>query len=462
MRRKSITFRLTLYFASASTAVLVFVGIWIGSAIEKHFVQQDIAEMSGKLELIHHALANVRTPSDVESLPRRLGDALIGHHGLSVTVIAADGHRVFTTPDAEFPPSLLENAQIDAFATRLKLVKWHSQNHTYRGFAEKTSTGLGDTRPYTVAIALDIAEHQEFISAFQEMLWFATGLGILFAGLLGWIAARRGLAPLHEIAEVARGISANRLTKRLPVDTVPVELVDLATSFNEMLARLEDSFQRLSDFSSDLAHELRTPVSNLTIQTQVALSQSRSADAYREVLYSNLEEFERLARMAGDMLFLAKADNGLVAPNLVKLDLAGEIDELIEFYEALADEQKVTIIRNGSASVQGDQIMLRRAIGNLLSNAIRHAPRDTSVKVEIANADGEGVRIAVENSGSTIPPEHLPRLFDRFYRVDPARQHSSDGAGLGLAIAKSIVEAHGGRITVSSEEGVTRFTLSLP
>lgn len=462
MRCKSITFRLTLYFATASSAVLIIVGILIGSAIEAHFVEQDIAEMNGKLELVRHTLAKARTPSDFARLPQHLEDALIGHHGLSVAVVAADGRNVFATPGAEFPSRLLENATAEAFSARPEVAMWNHDNHAYRGIAGKAATGLANTRPYTVALALDIAHHQEFMAVFQEMLWLAIGSGILFAGLLGWIAARRGLAPLHEIAEVAKGISANRLTKRLPADSVPTELVDLATSFNEMLARLEDSFQRLSDFSSDLAHELRTPVSNLTIQTQVALSQSRSADEYREVLYSNLEEFERLARMVGDMLFLAKADNGLMVPNRASLDLAREIDELIEFYEALADERKVSIARSGSASVLGDQIMLRRAIGNLLSNAIRHAPSGSSVKVELGNSGKDGVSIAVENAGQTIPADHLPRLFDRFYRVDPARQHGSDGAGLGLAITKSIVEAHGGRIAVASEGGVTRFTLTLP
>ena len=462
MRRKSITFRLTLYFASASSAVLVFVGLLIGPAIEAHFVEQDIAEMGGKLELVRHELGRLRTPADVATLPHQLADALVGHHDLSVAVIAPDGRQVFATHGARFPPGLLENARIDAFSLRPELLKWSDEQHTYRGFAEKTVTGLTNGSPYTVAIALDIAHHEEFMAAFQEMLWFAIGGGVLLAGLLGWIAAWRGLAPLHEIAEVAQGISANRLTERLPIDSVPAELVDLATSFNEMLARLEDSFQRLSHFSSDLAHELRTPVGNLTIQTQVALSQLRSAEEYREVLYSNLEEFERLARMVGDMLFLAKADNGLMVPNLARLELAREVDDLIDFYEALADEQKVAIVRSGNASVLGDQIMLRRAIGNLLSNAIRHAPSGTSVKIELDDAGRDGVRIAVENTGASIPADHLARLFDRFYRVDPARQQGGDGAGLGLAITKSIVEAHGGRISVSSEEGVTRFTLILP
>ncbi|MEK7737357.1 MAG: HAMP domain-containing protein, partial [Pseudomonadota bacterium] len=245
MRRKSITFRLTLYFASASSAVLIIVGLLIGSAIEAHFVEQDVAEMSGKLELVRHALDKLRTPADVETLPRQLEDALVGHHGLAVAVFAPSGRQVFATHDARFPAGLLKNATIGAFSLSPELLKWSDEQRTYRGFAEKTASGLANSSPYTVALALDIAHHEKFMAAFQEMLWLAIGSGVLLAGLLGWIAARRGLGPLHEIAEIAQGISANRLTERLSLDSVPVELVDLATSFNEMLARLEDSFQRL-------------------------------------------------------------------------------------------------------------------------------------------------------------------------------------------------------------------------
>jgi len=229
-----------------------------------------------------------------------------------------------------------------------------------------------------------------------------------------------------------------------------------------MLARLEGSFRRLSDFSSDLAHELRTPISNLMTETQVAISKARSSDQYREVLYSNLEEYERLARMIADMLFLAKADNGLIVPSSEMVDMAMEVRELFGFYEAFAEEQGVSLVLAGGGVVRGDRLMIRRALSNLLSNAIRHTPHDGSVKVLIDPRKSGEIHLSVENPGEDIEPEHLPRLFDRFYRVDRSRQKASEGAGLGLAITKSIVEAHKGTIQVFSSNGSTRFAITIP
>jgi two-component system heavy metal sensor histidine kinase CusS len=179
------------------------------------------------------------------------------------------------------------------------------------------------------------------------------------------------------------------------------------------------------------------------------------------VLYSSLEECERLARTVSDMLFLAKADHGQVIPSVERIDLARELRELFEFYDAFVEERGVSLASRGEGSVDGDRLMLRRAIGNLLSNAIAHTPPGGRVSVSIARAPG-GVRLVVENPGETIPPQHLPRLFDRFYRVDPARQRSSGGAGLGLAITRSIVVAHGGTISVASADGSTAFEIVLP
>jgi two-component system heavy metal sensor histidine kinase CusS len=229
-----------------------------------------------------------------------------------------------------------------------------------------------------------------------------------------------------------------------------------------MLARLEDSFRRLSDFSSDLAHELRTPISNLMTETQVAISKARSADQYREVLYSNLEEYERLARMIADMLFLAKADNGLIVPSSEMVDLAIEARELFGFYEAFAEEHGVSLVLAGGGVVRGDRLMIRRAMSNLLSNAVRHTPREGSVKVLIEECRSGETRLSVENPGEEIEPKHLPRLFDRFYRVDSSRHKASEGAGLGLAITKSIVDAHQGTIQAFSSNGSIRLAITFP
>ena len=308
----------------------------------------------------------------------------------------------------------------------------------------------------------DITHHLEFMAAFQRTLWLSIAMGAIVSGLLGWFAAHRGLTPVRNISNVAKGISASHLKERLLLDTLPGELVDLAQSFNGMLARLEDAFKRLSDFSSDLAHELRAPVSNLMTQTQVALSKVRSSEEYRDVLYSNSEEYERLSRMISEMLFLAKADHGLISPIYEAVDLAVEVDRLVEFYEAYAEENAVALRRHGAGNIYSDRLMIQRGLGNLLSNAIRHTARGGTVTLTIEHPDDAGIRIIVENPGEDIPAQHLPYLFDRFYRVDPSRERSSEGSGLGLAITRSIIETLGGAISVASGQGRTQFTVTLP
>jgi two-component system heavy metal sensor histidine kinase CusS len=462
MRSKSITFRLTLFFSTASTAVLLVVGTLIGGLVERHFEEQDLTELNGKLELVRHALAKVRSESDLAEVPQNLSDALVGHPALSVAVIGPDHRLLFTSPDAIFAADLLESEPLKDTSKRANLIMWEKDGQAYRGFTAKAVTGVAGYPPTTVALAINIEHHRMFMAAFRNNLWLAITAGIVLTALLGWIAARRGLAPVREMADIAKGVSASHLGDRLPQETVPTELIDLAMAFNEMLARLEDSFQRLSDFSSDLAHELRTPISNLMTQTQVAISKERPANEYREILYSNLEEYERLARMIADMLFLAKADNGLIVPNSEKVDLGTEVRNLFGFYEAFAEEQGVSLTLTGGSAVQGDRLMLRRALSNLLSNAIRHTPKGGGISVLIDQPFPGKTRLTVENSGMTIPSEHLPRLFDRFYRVDPSRQKASDGAGLGLAITKSIVEAHKGAIRGFSSHGSTRFEITFP
>ncbi len=285
--------------------------------------------------------------------------------------------------------------------------------------------------------------------------------GIIVMGVMGWIAVRHGHKPLHKIVDQVSRISANELNSRLAPEAVPAELTELAVSFNELLQRMEEAFTRLSNFSADIAHELRTPVTNLMTQTQVALSQARSAEEYQEILYSNMEEYERMAQMIGDMLFLAKADNARQPPNAETIDLKSELHNLFDFYGAWAEESHVSLTMDGDAHVQGDRLMLRRVLNNLLSNAIRHTPKGNGIAVKLCHSEGD-VIIVVQNPGTPIPAEHLSKIFDRFYRTDPSRQRSGEGAGLGLAIVKSIVEAHGGTIVATSDETSTQFRINLP
>ena len=457
--RKSITFRLTLLFASASTAVLLLLGLLIGNSVEHQFEEQDMEVLSGKMELTRHALEKVHSQSDLNALSQQLDDSLVGHHGLAVVVVAPSGQTLFVTSGAEFPQALL--AQPSSMSISRPIV-WKTRDGVpLRGISEMVQTGIEGEKPAVVAVATDITHHEHSMSSFRFTLWSVVVLAALITGLLGWMSARRGLAPLHAIKREAAAITADRLHSRLPTDEIPVELVDLADTLNQMLARLEDSFQRLSDFSSDIAHELRTPVSNLLTQTQVMLSRARSIDEYQDVLASNAEELERMAKMIADMLFLAKADNDLVIPHLEDVDLRAEAEGLASFYEAVAEESGVSLTVEGNATARGDRLMLRRAMGNLLSNAFGHTPLGGYVRVRIGIDGDQIATIQVENSGETIAPEHLPRLFDRFYRTDPSRKRHADGVGLGLAITRSIIQAHGGSISVQSTDGVTIFELQI-
>lgn len=440
----SITARLTLLFAAVSTAVLLALGLLIGNTVERHFVEQDMEVLSGKTDLAAHLLEQVRSPADFSSLPGQLDNSLVGHHGLAVAVVDADGKRVFATPNAAFPDALLKPAGASS-----KPRSWTQAGLPWRGIATLLPTGNSERSSMLVAVAVDISHHEHFMESFRLTLWLFVAIAAVLVGFLGWVVVRRGLAPLQAMRRDAASVTANRLDTRLSLDAVPVELAELAETLNEMLARLEDSFQRLKDFSSDLAHELRTPISNLMTQTQVALTRARSADEYREVLASNAEEYERLARMIGDMLFLAQADHGLVVPQREPVDLALQVRELFDFFDALAEEKGLQLTLTGSGQVSGDKLMLRRALANLISNAIRHTPTNGRIRVGI-EACSEGTRLTVENSGEPIPQEQMSRIFDRFYRGDPSRHGGGEGAGLGLAITRSIIRAHGGEISVRS------------
>ncbi|MBK6567670.1 heavy metal sensor histidine kinase [Candidatus Aalborgicola defluviihabitans] len=463
IKRLSLTARITLLFAVGSCAVLIALGWLIDHSIERHFEEQDHDALAGKMMLARHAIGRVATPQEFERLPTVLEDALIGHHDLVVQVLGPQKEVLLESPDVGFPATWQARGAAER-ATQLHT--WTQGARTYRGMSQDMPTAIAAWQPLVVTVAVDIEHHQAFMHTFLQTLWLFVGCAAAATGLLGWFSVKRGLAPLRAMRDRAAGVTAHKLDQRLPVEALPPELAELAQSLNEMLARLEDAFQRLSDFSSDIAHELRTPVSNLMTQTQVSLSHPRDAASYREILESNAEEFERLARMISDMLFLAKTDVGqtsaLMATNSVAVDLEQEVRGLFDFYEALAEENAVRLELSGHGVVQGDRLMLRRALSNLLSNALRYTPRGGTIQV-VLECTEQHCTVTVENPGQAIPAQHLPRLFERFYRADPSRQQATgEGTGLGLAITHAIVQAHHGQVWATSTKGRTCFTIQLP
>ena len=255
-----------------------------------------------------------------------------------------------------------------------------------------------------------------------------------------------------------RGIDLRSLDQRLPAGDTPAELLEPVQALNGMLARLDDSVQRLSQFSADLAHEIRTPLHTLLASNGQALNHPRSTAEYQELLASNMEEFERLKRMAENLMFLARAEQAERALDLQTLDLHSVGSELCDYFEALADDRQLRLENRLRGELLADQQLLQRALGNLLANAVRHA--DEGTLISLRRHDEQGVCwLQVHNHGPVIAPEHLGKLFDRFYRVDPSRTQPGDSGGLGLAIVQSIMLLHGGRVRVSSDASGTVFEL---
>jgi len=461
-RTPSLARRLTLLFGMVTAVVFAGFGWIIERSIDHHFIMEDSAELNVIARTVSQALSAPDAFDNPKALAQRFEDILVGHHG-AVLYVAQHGGQILYSSDGGTSLATIAAGQNGNGL----LQRWSDAHHTYRVLikhmpANASVNASVKDGSYTVGVAVVIDHHLRFLKSFRRTLWFMIFSGIVITGLMGWFAVRQGHAPLRSIIAKIHNISASQLNTRLDPQTVPRELTDLAVSFNEMLERMEEAFQRLTNFSADIAHELRTPVTNLLTQTQVALSQSRTVDEYREILYSNIEEYERMAQMIGDMLFLAKTDNKLYEPQAATIDLAKEVQNLFDYYEAWAEEKGVSLIMEGDAHLRGDSLMIRRALSNLLSNAIRHTPAGNAVKVSLQQTPAQEIAVTVENPGPAIPAEHIPKLFDRFYRVDASRQRGSDGAGLGLAIVKSIIDLHGGKITVTSVEGCTRFSVVFP
>jgi two-component system heavy metal sensor histidine kinase CusS len=307
-------------------------------------------------------------------------------------------------------------------------------------------------------LLIDIEEDVRLLRGVLLTLVVATLVGGLAVYLLTLWKVRSGMAPLRDIVRQTRRISPRRLDQRLSLAQPVEELSPWIDQFNALLERLERAYQQLEGFNADVAHELRTPLCALIGQTEVALSRDRSSAALRETLASNLEELQRLAAMVNDMLFLASADRGAQAERSSNASLAELASQVVEFHEAALTERGLAVAVRGDAVVPIDEPLLKRAISNLLGNAVRYADPGSEIVVRIDTEAPDQVRVLVQNRGVTIEPSLLPRLFDRFFRAESSR--ASDGQphhGLGLSIVAAIARMHSGRTVAQSDGGITRL-----
>lgn len=351
-------------------------------------------------------------------------------------------------PEAIFPePVSKESLTMDA------IKKIIYKNQTFLLLAVKLPYGEQGNETKIIQMAVNISTGESILKNYSRKLLIVLILGILFSMVVGSLLAKKGIEPLIKITKSIQGITAKNLKDRIKVSHWPAELSALAIEFNSMLNRLEDAFQRLSQFSAELAHELRTPINNLRGEAEVALTKCRTPEEYQQVLSSSLDEFERLSRMIDNLLFLAWSDNPNAEIQCSLFNARTEIESVCQFYESLAEDRGIKITCNGETLLNGDSTLFRRAISNILDNAICHTHNGGTINISIQPTDKKFVEIRIIDTGEGIAPEHLPKIFERFYKVRSPRSDGRIRIGLGLAIVKSIMNLHKGSVEIQSQIG---------
>jgi two-component system heavy metal sensor histidine kinase CusS len=456
MRSRSIAWRLALAFAVVCALVLSAIGVFLYRSLASEIAYRDDLALLGRLEQVRALLADSDSLGVLQARPR-LYQNMLGNLDSLLLVRRADGSNVIAINprQRELPP--LNAILREQTPQRRDVLTWQAPDGAELALLSGDAQGPNG-EPLTVIAGKVLTEREQMLGSYRLRLYLAVGLGALLAFALGLVLLRRGLQPLRQLSAAVRGIDLRSLDQRLPAGGTPAELLEPVQALNGMLARLDDSVQRLSQFSADLAHEIRTPLHTLLASNGQALNHPRSTAEYQELLASNMEEFERLKRMAENLMFLARAEQAERALDLQTLDLHSLGSELCDYFEALADDRQLRLENRLHGELLADQQLLQRALGNLLANAVRHA--DEGTLISLRRRDEPGVCwLQVHNHGPVIAPEHLGKLFDRFYRVDPSRAQPGDSGGLGLAIVQSIMQLHGGRVAVSSDASGTVFEL---
>lgn len=443
----SIARRLTLLVAVIAALVFAVVGTLLYVALKGELVRREIDELNARLNFVGHVLTEVKQLPDI-GLAHHLDDMVASHGNMNVWITTTDGREVYGGQ-----PQAIPGTTTGAFLLQ------RSDGVPMRAVVARLSA-RAKLPELNVLIAADVRPTQRVLAGFGLALGVLCLGGVGAMSLLGAWIARRGLAPVEALSAQAHAIGPHALSQRLPEQNIPTELVALAQSFNRVLDRLEHSYRQLEAFNADVAHELRTPLSNLIGSSEVALSRGRTADELRDVLASNLEDLQRVKVIVNDMLFLARADRGERAQG-AHVPLERVTQEVADFFESVLEEHRISLEVEGRATVIGDRGLLRRALTNLVSNALRYTTAGNIVHIAIAT-EGQMASVRVRNPGPPISTENLPHIFDRFYRADPARTHcNEEGYGLGLAILKAIVQMHGGQVFAISRDGVTEIGFSL-
>ncbi|MDD1130959.1 heavy metal sensor histidine kinase [Pseudomonas shahriarae] len=451
MSSNSIALRLSGMFTLVALVIFLLIGGALYQQVDRGLGLLPEAELDARYSVLESSITRFGTPDHWVKMTNKL--KLLGEEDARIRfwVVSSDPAYEYGNPDAhEFAAGPTGKRDL------------YLPGHAYPFKVLVSQFPAKDLRPpLRFMIAIDTANFRATQHHLLMALISLAFIGVMLASLLGFWVARIGLKPLIRLSDEAQKLAPPKLSGRLQLSPLPPELKQFANAFNSTLERVETAYSRLESFNADVAHELRSPLTNLIGQTQVALTRGRSAEHYFEVLQSNLEELERLRSIINDMLFLASADQGSKATKLVESSLADEVATTLDYLDFILEDAQVQVTVVGDAQVKIEKAHLRRALINLLNNAVQHTSPGQVIEVRIETHEQQ-VLIGVTNPGERIASEHLPRLFERFYRVDASRSNSGANHGLGLAIVKAIALMHGGDVFVRSEHGGNTFGITLP
>ncbi len=460
----TLAFRLTAWYVLAGLALVVLATASLYFLLVTELQKSTDLFLADKLNVLRTMLRD--RPDDWDALREEieLESAARIYQQFYIRLLDGQNLPLLTTPGMEQQLNLAQlTSKTQGHPQRAERMQGRN-GRLFFIMSAAVAVGSSDQTD-TVQIAVDVSQQEALLARYRQRFWVILLGTLAIFPLVGYQIARRGIRPVRDVATTARHISSTNLHERIQPEGYPSELASLAFTFNEMLDGLEESFDRISRFSADIAHDLRTPVNNIRGEAEVALARARTVDEYREVLGSCLEEAVRLSDLIGDLLFLARAESPLAHLHRESINVGELLSGIREYYEAPAADRGVflsTVVPNEPLFVQLDRSLLQRAVGNLVSNALAHTPPGKSVVLG-ASVEPSSLRIEVSDAGVGIPAEALPRVFDRFFRVDESRSQASGGTGLGLAIVQSIMLLHGGNVEIASKVGQgTQVTLRLP
>lgn len=457
----SIRTRLALFYTLGAFVLLTMVALFLYWLAINILYKADYQFLSDEADTIQYILEtkpvdHIALKQAVVDIPNQPEHSIYHYY----TRVFDNDHIVVETPGMDKILPAKKHLHKNLNYLNPKRFSWYS-HHNNHYLLLQAPIKLHAKKHGLVQVALDISYQHQVVSD-RKKLFFVLLMGTLFSLLIGFLIAHRGMRSFYLLTEAVHRITVSSLHERIDPKSWPKELSGISIAFNQMLSRIENSFVRLKQFSDDLSHELRTPITNLMGQTEMALSYTNSVDEYREVMASNLEELQRISSLIENILFLARAENPQLNLQKTTVALHDEITFMIDYYDAMIAEKNLQVSQTGQAKLTANVVMIRRMIGNILSNAIKHTKAGGYIRFIIEETVNE-IHLTALDNGSGIAAHHLPKIFDRFYRIDSARSQQSGGTGLGLAIVQSIVHMHQGQISIHSEiDKGTTLKIRLP